>query len=98
MNKKYNQFLVVITFLTLLSWFFSTIFCHVYSKSVNGWFQGGFIGLFFDIFIIDIIIPFVKAFIRVVPRIHWIFKPLLLVDYSYFDCHFVFFDLYVKTI
>jgi len=84
MNKKYNQFLVVITFLTLLSWFFSTIFCHVYSKSVNGWFQGGFIGLFFDIFIIDIIIPFVKAFIRVVPRIHWIFKPLLLIDYSYF--------------
>jgi hypothetical protein len=89
MSKKYKQFFLVITFFTLISLIFSTIFCYVYSKSVNGWFQGGVIGLFIDLFIVSIAIPLIKTIVKCLLRLHWIFRPLLIVDYCFFALNYL---------
>ncbi len=89
MKKKYRNFILLVIFLTLLSTIFTTIFCFIYSKSVPGWFQGGVIGFFIDVFIVSISIPIIKSTVRILIRQHWIFKPLIIIDYSFFLLNFI---------
>jgi hypothetical protein len=84
MKRTYRKFFGVVISLTLISMGFSTIFCYIYSKSVPGWFQGGIIGLYIDIFIVSIAVPLIKSLVKVILRIHWIFRPLLIIDYCFF--------------
>ena len=79
----------MVIFLTILSTFFTTIFCFIYSKSVPGWFQGGIIAFFLDVFVISILIPIIKSLVRILVRLHWIFRPLIIIDYSFFILNYL---------
>ena len=89
MKEKYKRFILIVVFFTLLSNFFCTIFCFIYSKSVPGWFNGGAIGFFLDVFIISILIPIIKTLVRMLVRIHWIFRPFIIIDYSFFILNYL---------
>jgi len=69
--------------------FYTVIFCSIYSKSVSGWFDGGVIGLFIDFGIVSIAIPIIKALCKILLRKSIIFRPLILIDYSFFFLNFV---------
>jgi hypothetical protein len=90
MKIRYRIFIGIVLFLSLLSAFYCAIFCYVYSKSVPGWLHGGIIGLFLDFFILSISIPLVKTTVKTLLKKHWIFKPLILIDYCYFILNYFF--------
>lgn len=89
MSRKYTIFIRLVIFITLLSMFFSTVFCYIYSKSVSAWFQGGVIGLLIDLFIVSLTIPLIKSIVKMFLRAHWIFRPLLIVDYCFFFLNYL---------
>lgn len=89
MKRKYSLFLVLVSLFTLLLLFYCVIFCHIYSKSVPGWFDGGAMGVFIDLAIVSIAIPLIKTICKILLRKSIIFRPLILIDYAFFFLNFV---------
>jgi len=70
MMSRYVIYGVFACLIYIFSWYYISVFCHIYKSSTIEWIKGFFISLIIDFVIVALLFPLIMAIVREIIKIN----------------------------